>query len=111
MNAKQRRLVRRAVEQFDHEAIASYNGDDYTPRVTDRVFRLLMRAPAAFYGRYSSRAYRTSWVGFWHGRRDPRTYGLRCHCGRKAHGFGGDKDDTPLCREHVREDWLEEMPF
>ena len=102
MNAKQRRICRRAVEELDREVrIADEDGENYTPRITDRVFALLMRAPASTYGRYSKYAHRTRWVGFADGPRDPRTYGLRCYCGRKAHGFDGPHDDIPCCRVHA----------
>ena len=96
MNSKQRRLVRRAWERRDHQELAARYGDDVPAPVTRRVLWLIRgQAEPVF-----------SWRPplWWRApkRRNPRAYGHRCHCGRKAHVF----EDVPLCKLHD-----DRMPF
>lgn len=88
MNAKQRRLVRRAIARYEAADLRdTYAWDEpwANPRVPARVLALLNRT------RRRSRYYRA--VGTSNGKRDPRAFGLRClfpGCRRRAHGVNGD---------------------
>jgi len=86
MNAKQRRLVRRGLERVKTEEMAFAMGYEHYYPVAAHVEHLIRGARWARYGRHNPNH-----------RRDPRAYGLRCHCGRKAHQVDGD---GPECKAH-----------
>ena len=105
MNAKQRRLVRRADQRIDHTNIADQYGDDVPLHIARHVQRLLNRAPghrrATCYrmGPEKHRALYRAPIGHMGGVRDPAAYGLRCHeCGRPAHGI--EHRGPPVCALH-----------
>lgn len=111
MNAKQRRLVRRAFQRFESFDwyIATGGPEDGGPRAyVARHVRALVDLSNGRSNRH--RTYRPA--GDPEGRRDEAAYGKRCAwkgpglagCGRKAHGVSGG---LPLCREHVER----EIPF
>lgn len=97
MNAKQRRLVRRAEDRDKHAELACCMGDDEArwPTPARHVRALLERAP----GHRSPRKTYPPPIGFAGARRDPAAYGLRCHeCGRPAHGI--EHRGPPVCKLH-----------
>lgn len=98
MNAKQRRLVRRAVNAYEAANLADLYGDPEAPATRPRVSRaaaaLHDRAP----GHRKPRRYPPP-IGFAGARRDPAAYGKRCHeCGRPAHGV--EHNGPPVCKLH-----------
>lgn len=95
MNAKQRRLVRRANQRIDHVNLAERYGDDVPLHIARHVQALLNRAP----GHRRPRTHYPPPIGFAGAKRDPAAYGLRCHeCGRPAHGV--EHRGPPVCRLH-----------
>ena len=105
MNAKQRRLVRRANQRIDHVNIAEEHGDDIPLPIARHVQALLNRVPGHrrmtrfWVGPRKHRALYRPPRGFPGGVRDPAAYGKRCHeCGRPAHGV--EHRGPPVCKLH-----------
>lgn len=95
MNAKQRRLVRRAVNAYEAANLADLYGDPEAPATRPRV----SRAAAALHDRAPHKlTQRGGRMRFYRApvndRRQVAAYGLRCACGRKAHSVS----DKPVCK-------------